>query len=168
MPAAFRLYLLRHARSSWAQPGQTDFERALDDVGFGDAEIIADMAADRGFVPNRVLCSTATRCRQTIEPFLRAADENLDVRFMDTLYTGNVDTYRTAIAGNGDAGALMIVGHNPAVQELFFSILDAETAERATPGGYQPGTLAVIDFDTVPTDEEPCEGRLVALLSMAN
>ena len=65
MPAAFRLYLLRHARSSWAQPGQTDFERTLDDVGFGDAEIVADMAADRGFVPNRVLCSTATRCRQT-------------------------------------------------------------------------------------------------------
>lgn len=168
MPAAFRLYLLRHARSSWAQPGQTDFERKLDDVGFGDAEIVADMAADRGFVPNRVLCSTATRCRQTVEPFLRAADEDLDVRFMDALYTGNVETYRTAIAGNGDAGTLMIVGHNPAVQELFFSILDAGTAESATPHGYQPGTLAVIDFDGMPTADEPREGRLVALLSMTN
>ena len=168
MPAAFRLYLLRHARSSWAQPGQTDFERTLDDVGYGDAEIVADMAADRGFVPSRVLCSTATRCRQTVEPFLRAADENLDVRFMDTLYTGNVETYRAAVAGNGDAGALMIVGHNPAIHELFFSILDAETAERAAPHGYQPGTLAAIDFDAVPTIGVPQEGRLVALLSMTN
>lgn len=168
MPAAFRLYLLRHARSSWAPPGQTDFERTLDDVGYGDAEIVADMAADRGFVPSRVLCSTATRCRQTVEPFLRAADENLDVRFMDTLYTGNVETYRAAVAGNGDAGALMIVGHNPAIHELFFSILDAETAERAAPHGYQPGTLAAIDFDAVPTIDMPQEGRLVALLSMTN
>lgn len=168
MPAAFRLYLLRHARSSWAQPGQTDFERTLDDVGYGDAEIVANMAADRGFVPERVLCSTATRCRQTVEPFLRAADEDLDVRFMDTLYTGTVETYRTAIAGNGDVSALMIVGHNPAVQELFFSILDAETAQRAAPHGYQPGTLAAIDFDAVPTIEEPREGRLFALLSMTN
>ncbi len=30
---AFRLYILRHARAAWAQPGQSDFERALDDDG---------------------------------------------------------------------------------------------------------------------------------------
>src|SRR5215217_2244938 len=117
MPAAFRLYLLRHARASWAQPGQTDFQRTLDDVGYADAEIVAAKASDRGFVPAVVLCSTAERCRQTIEPFRRTISEELDIRFLDTLYTGAFEEYCTLIAGNGDVSSLMIVGHNPSIQD---------------------------------------------------
>ncbi len=165
MPAAFRLYLLRHARASWARPGETDFQRTLDDAGFAEAEIVADKAADLGFVPALVLCSTAERCRQTIEPFRRAISEELDIRFLDTLYTGAIDEYRTLIAGNDDGPSLMIVGHNPSIQEVFFSLVESAAAENAAPQGFQPGMLAVIDFDR-PQDMAGCRnGKLAALIS---
>lgn len=165
MSATFRLYLLRHARASWAQPGQTDFERTLDDVGFSDAEIVADTAADEGFIPDLVLCSTAARCRQTIEPFQRRITGDLEVQFVDGLYTGDVDTYRSLLTGNSGGKSLMLVGHNPSIQELFFSVVDRIVAENAAPHGFLPGMLAVIDFDTHPQTANPCNGTLAALIS---
>ena len=168
MPAAFRLYLLRHARASWAQPGQTDFQRTLDDIGYADAEILADKAADKGFVPALVLCSTAERCRQTIEPFRRAVSEELDIRFLDTLYTGAYEEYLTLISSNSDVASLMIVGHNPSIQEAFFALVGAAAAENAAPQGFQPGMLAVIDFDKPEDATAVRDGKLVALVSASS
>ncbi|MDQ0320512.1 phosphohistidine phosphatase [Pararhizobium capsulatum DSM 1112] len=168
MPAAFRLYLLRHARAAWAQPDQTDFERTLDDVGYADAEIVADKAADRGFVPALVLCSTAERCRQTIEPFRRTMGEELDIQFLDTLYTGAFDEYHSLISGNGNVSSLMVVGHNPAIQEVFFSLVGTTTAQGAAPKGFLPGMLAIIEFDTPPETTTSGNGKLAALISASS
>ncbi|WP_075288956.1 SixA phosphatase family protein [Pararhizobium arenae] len=165
MSSAFRLYLLRHARASWAQPGQTDFERTLDDVGYADAEIMANTATDQGFRPDLVLCSTAARCRQTIEPFQRAAGQDLEIRFLDTLYTGDMETYRALIAANGDVGSLMLVGHNPSIQDVFYSLTSRTTSENAAPHGFLPGMLAVIDFTAFSQVTTGPPGILTALLS---
>ena len=160
MPAApapvFRLFLLRHAKAAWALPGQKDFDRALDDTGFADAEIVADMAADQGLRPDLILCSTAVRCRQTADAFRRAMTEDLDIRYVDELYAGGASVYRDII-GSQDSGlsALMVVGHNPVIEEILRDILGEEAAIKAAPGGYPAGALAVIDFDT-----RPCDGIL--------
>jgi phosphohistidine phosphatase len=102
MPAAsapvFRLYLLRHAKAAWALPGQKDFDRTLDDAGFADAEIVADIAADRGLRPDLVLCSTAVRCRQTADALRRAMTEDLDIRYIDALYAGERISIATSSA----------------------------------------------------------------------
>ncbi|MBP1857018.1 SixA phosphatase family protein [Rhizobium herbae] len=169
MPAApapvFRLYLLRHAKAAWALPGQKDFDRTLDDAGFADAEIVADMAADRGLVPDLVLCSTAARCRQTAEAFRRAMSEDLEIRYLDALYAGGANIYRDIIGSQDDAlPSLMVVGHNPVIEEILREILGEETAATAIPAGYPPGALAVVDFDTRPSDAALPPGKLTAWL----
>lgn len=141
----FRLLLLRHARSGWALPGQRDFDRALDDVGFAEAELIAEMAADRGIRPDLILCSTAVRCRQTAEPFFRAVGEDIAIRYVDELYTGPASIYTDIVDANRHLNSLMIVGHNPMIDELFHRLAGSEAATAALPHGYPPAALAILD-----------------------
>ncbi len=169
MPAApapvFRLYLLRHAKAAWALPGQKDFDRTLDDTGFADAEIVADMAADQGLRPDLVLCSTAVRCRQTADAFRRAMTEDLDIRYVDELYAGGASVYRDIIGSQAPGlSALMVIGHNPVIEEILRGILGEEAAIKVAPGGYPAGALAVIDFDARPSDGTLPLGTLTAWL----
>lgn len=156
----FRLYLLRHARAAWAVAGQSDFDRPLDDLGFADAEILADMAADRGYSPELVLCSTALRCRQTADAFRRSLREDLEIRHIDSLYAGAVNVYRDLISGQADRASLMMVGHNPVIEEILQECLGERAAAHAIPAGYPPGALAVVDFDIRPSSGPLPIGRL--------
>lgn len=165
----FRLYLLRHAKAAWALPGQKDFDRTLDDTGFADAEVVADMAADQGLRPDLVVSSTAARCRQTADAFRRAMGEDLDIRYVDGLYAGGADVYRNIIGSPDPApSALMVVGHNPVIEEILREILGDKASAKAIPTGYPTGALAVIDFATRPADGILPRGTLTAWFDPEN
>ena len=59
------LYLLRHAKARWAEPGSRDYDRALDPAGKADAETVAGSMRLAGHRPELVLCSGARRARET-------------------------------------------------------------------------------------------------------
>lgn len=161
---AFRVYLLRHARSGWAAPGQTDFDRTLDDTGFAEAEIVAEIAADRGLRPDLVLSSTAARCRQTAEALRRAMGEDLEIRYVDALYTGPASVYRNMIEAEGDAVSLMLVGHNPMIEEVLHELAGEAEASMAIPDGYPTGTICIVDFDRKPDADTPVTGRVSGVI----
>ncbi len=69
-----RLFLLRHAKAGWAQPGMRDFDRALEPSGAADAEAMGEAMRTHGYVPDLTLCSTAARARQTLEGVAGRAD----------------------------------------------------------------------------------------------
>ena len=158
---AFRLYLLRHAHAAWPHPGQTDFDRSLDDDGFAEAEVIAEEAADQGYRPDLVLSSTALRCRQTAEPFRRTIGEELAIDHVDTLYAGGVDTYVELAFAERPETAVMIVGHNPMIEEFLHRLVAREIVDTAIPFGYPTAGLAILDFDERPT-EKSYEGACLA------
>lgn len=151
---AFRLYLLRHARAAWAQPGQSDFDRALDDDGFAEAEVVAEEAADQGYKPDLIIASTAVRCRQTAEPFHRTISEELSIDYVDQLYSGTVETYTELAFAERQETSVMIIGHNPMIEEFFHRLVGKEIAETAVPFGYPTAGLAILDFDKRPTEED--------------
>ena len=161
----FRLYLMRHARAGWALPGQTDFDRTLEDTGFAEAEIVADTAADRRLVPDLVLSSTAVRCRQTAEAFRRAMKEDLEIRFVDSLYAGTATVYADLVRANSALSSIMLVGHNPVIEEILFDILGAHATAEIIPTGFPPGALAVIDFAAPPADDLAERGVLAAWIT---
>lgn len=143
--APYRIYLLRHARSAWAQPGERDFDRPLDGEGYAEAEIVAEKAADRGYRPDRLISSTAVRCRQTADAIRRAIDEDLEFLFVDELYNAPIDTYFELLDTNTDIGSLMIVGHNPTIEEVLDRLVGAEESAGAIPMGYPTAGLAVLE-----------------------
>ncbi len=111
------LYLLRHAKSNWAKPLAADFARKLTARGRRAARRMADHMAAQGLCPTLILCSPARRTRETLAAL--ATDANAEILFEDTLYAGSAGDYLALItAHGGKANEVLVIGHNPAIEEL--------------------------------------------------
>ncbi|MEO1398465.1 MAG: histidine phosphatase family protein [Pseudomonadota bacterium] len=112
------LIILRHAKSSWAQPGLSDFERPLNGRGRGQLQRLAQWFADQELKDLAIACSPSARTRET---FAGIADSlpNKEPDFVKALYNGTMDDYLEAIWSQPDTtGTLLLVGHNPTCDEL--------------------------------------------------
>lgn len=102
-----KLILMRHGKSDW-HAGTNDFERPLNPRGKRASPVMGQWLQNLGHIPDEILCSTATRTRQTCElTGLKAAPHTLD-----TLYLAEPETLLDALRG-ASGGCVMMVGHNP-------------------------------------------------------
>ncbi|QDV66126.1 SixA phosphatase family protein [Crateriforma conspicua] len=114
-----RLLLMRHAKSDWSDAGLDDHKRPLNRRGRHDAPRMADWVGQLGDLPDRILCSTATRARQTVDALVDRWDPSVDVIHTDELYLASPAGILGVIADSaGDAETLMVVGHNPGMATL--------------------------------------------------
>jgi phosphohistidine phosphatase len=161
-----RLFLLRHARAHWPRPGTADFDRPLSPDGVKEATSMAAMMVASGFAPQAVLCSTARRCRQTWE-LMAESFEDCPVDYLAELYQANPAGYLETIRLFGQGNALLVVGHNPMIEELAMAL----TADRdgsvpaALAGGFPTCGLAVVGLDCALADICPARGRLEAFVT---
>jgi phosphohistidine phosphatase len=156
-----RLYLLRHAKAKWAEPGSRDYDRSLELSGRADADNVAASMLLAGYVPDRVLCSGAKRARETWE----VASRHLpvaDVRYMDELYSEDATGYLDIIRGAGGDGSVLVVGHNPMMEDLAMALScgGESDALAAVAGGFPTCGLAVIRFSTPLDSIAPEDGHL--------
>ncbi len=81
------LSLLRHAKSSWADPGLNDYERPLAKRGANAAAEIGKYLKRQKLRPDLILCSGAARTRATLELVLAELGSPApEVRNDDALY----------------------------------------------------------------------------------
>ncbi|MEP0324143.1 SixA phosphatase family protein [Bauldia litoralis] len=145
-----QLLLLRHAKSEWDNPGLRDIDRPLAPRGQRAAADIARAISDSGLLPDRVLCSPATRTRETLAALRPYLGKENEVIFVDGLYESSPRDYLRAITQlGGDADTLMVIGHNPATQGTAMALAGAgEPAILADIAAkYPTGGLTVIAFD---------------------
>lgn len=114
-----RLFLLRHAKSSPAGPGQKDFDRPLNSRGRVAAAAVGRFMADSGFLPDRILCSPAMRTRETLDHVRPFLPDDTHVDYVRELYESSAEGMFRVIADHA-AGAerLLVVGHNPSMHML--------------------------------------------------
>lgn len=119
-----QLALLRHAKSSWDQPGLDDFDRPLNDRGRAAAPVMGQVLASLKFVPDVVLCSPSKRTRETLDaiaPYIANAEHH--VRFDDQLYLATPDVLAQCIRRAGaNAKRILLIGHNPGLQSFAESL----------------------------------------------
>jgi phosphohistidine phosphatase len=109
------LHLLRHAKSDWGDPALPDHDRPLNKRGKRARVAIADHVA--GWTVDLVVCSTAKRARDTAKPVLKAL--GCPVRYDDALYAADAAGVLAVVRGLDDeAGAVMLVGHNPSMEDV--------------------------------------------------
>ena len=112
-----RLWLLRHAKSSWDEPGLADHDRPLAPRGRKAAKRMGAWAAEHGVRPDLVLCSTAVRARATLELVARRRSAaRTSVRGRALPRVGD-DSSRLQ-ACRPSVGELLMVGHNPGFENL--------------------------------------------------
>lgn len=118
-----RLILLRHGKADPDSDTGDDFDRRLAPHGVSESAAMGLRLADMGFCPDVALVSTAARARGTWEA-ASAAFPNAVVRFDPDLYHADSGVVRAAAREAGATfGTVMIVGHNPGLQELTTAML---------------------------------------------
>ena len=117
--AARELLVLRHAKSD-REAGAADFDRPLAKRGRRDAPRVGRLLRERGLVPDFVVSSPARRAAETVALVLKALAIDKDgVRWEEDLYEADVGTLlRVASAVPDRVGRLLLVGHNPGLEDL--------------------------------------------------
>ena len=144
-----RLFILRHAKSSWATSGISDAQRSLNERGLNDLPKIAKAMSVRNFRPEYIYCSPAKRTRMTLSGLFVNDAPMPAVTFSEFLYSGGAQAYLDAIIAHDSAESLLFIGHNPSVHMLAHQLAGrgdpAKLDELAIK--YPTGTLSIIDFD---------------------
>lgn len=164
-----RLLLLRHARAAWAEPGMRDFDRPLDMAGRIDADAMGAVLAISGSVPDLVICSGARRARETWDAVAKHLHPTCQAIFTDELYVTDAAGYLTIVKNHAASKNLMLVGHNPMIEDVCFAIAaqGEQAAKDARAGGFPACGLAVIDMGGSLADAAPGAGYLEAFHSPA-
>jgi phosphohistidine phosphatase len=123
-----RLFVLRHAKSSWGDPDLADHDRPLSSRGRAALPVIEATLAARAAAVEVVLCSSALRTVATLEGVVRALAPDAVVTVDDQLYGADRDRWLARCRGvPDDTVEVLLVGHNPGVEDLVRSLV--RTAE---------------------------------------
>jgi phosphohistidine phosphatase len=113
------LLLLRHAKSSWSNDSLADFDRPLNDRGQRDAPRMGRLLAQLDVIPDLIISSAANRAAATAERVAQAAGYEGEIRRTEELYLADPDDYLAVAQSVEDKiTSLMLVGHNPGLEEL--------------------------------------------------
>jgi phosphohistidine phosphatase len=159
------IYLLRHAKSSW-KTGLPDHERPLAPRGRRAAKAIRRHLQDQGIQPELVLCSTASRARETLERIEPALGGAADVRIEPELYGAGADALLDRLRSVPDAaGSVMLIGHNPGLQLLALDLARPGPELRELEEKYPTAALATLAFRGASwRDLEPGVAQLAGLV----
>lgn len=110
-----RLFLCRHAKSSWKDSTLADIDRPLNKRGKKDAPVMGARLAMRGFGPDLILASPAKRALATARQLAKHVDyPKKNIIIKNELYGATPDTQMHIIRNvYDDLTSVYIVGHNP-------------------------------------------------------
>jgi phosphohistidine phosphatase len=156
-----RLYLLRHAKSSWKDPALADHDRPLAGRGRRAATAIAEHMARHAIVPELVLCSTALRTRQTYER-LEAALAGATVSYERRLYAASAGDLLERLRTVPDqVNGVLLIGHNPGIEALALQLAQPSPARDDIHAKFPTGALATLELERW-SELEPGSATLIA------
>jgi phosphohistidine phosphatase len=162
-----RLFLLRHSKAVPADGGTEDFDRTLLLSGMQDGAAMARYLKKSDYTIELILSSSSARTTQTAELVLHELDAEIEYR--EALYLAPAAKIVAAVrAAPATVNALMIVGHNPGLEECATRLArePVRRKERARHEAleekFPTSALAILDFDVGRwRDVEDASGRLV-------
>ncbi|ORV83649.1 SixA phosphatase family protein [Mycolicibacterium iranicum] len=155
------LLLLRHAKSDYPD-GVPDHDRPLAPRGIREAALVGDWIRANADGVNAVLCSTATRTRQTLE----RTGITAVVEFVDRIYDATPGVVIEEINGvqsrfGDEVSTLLVVGHEPVMSSLALGLADEEssngTAAQQLSAKFPTSSIAVLR-STAPWDQWALRG----------
>ena len=174
MPATKQLLLLRHAKSSWDEPGLGDHERPLSPRGRRAVTVLAEHLRVNAIEPSLVLCSTARRTRETYEGVEPRGELLIEPELFGADASSVLERLRSLPE---EARTVMVIGHNPAMQTLVLRLVGSplNQADRGGPAAeasdlsevqrkFPTGALATLTFECAWSELAPGRARLAAFV----
>ncbi len=141
-----RLFIVRHAKSSWDNLDLRDFDRPLNERGLKDAPAMGTHLRNKGIRPDLMISSPAVRALATcraIAKTLGYPEETIKVE--KKLYHASDDQIMNALkesVKNSDASIVVIVGHNPGLTYFSNRLLD-DSIDNIPTCGVVTGNLSI-------------------------
>jgi phosphohistidine phosphatase len=142
------LYLLRHAKSSWDEPNLADYDRPLAPRGHKATVLIAAHLRKKKIAPVLVLCSPARRTVETFRSIESALGGEVSFQVERELYGASAEVLLGRLQRVADSvQSVMLIGHNPAIQELATSLAKSSNVFEQVERKYPTAALATFDFE---------------------
>jgi phosphohistidine phosphatase len=142
-----RVYLLRHAKSSWKDGSLADRERPLAGRGRRAAKAVARHLEKERLRPDLVLCSPARRTRETLERVEGGFGDRVEARLDEALYGASESKLLACLkALPREVGSVLLIGHNPGLGELALALVSEGAGLACLREKYPTGALATIDL----------------------
>jgi phosphohistidine phosphatase len=114
-----KLYLIRHAKSSWSNPLLDDFDRPLNKRGKNNAPFMANLLLEKEIFPDLIISSSAVRARSTAEIFAQKLKFTNSITFEKSLYLTSAKTLLNVLHHIPNTyNTLFLFGHNPELTEF--------------------------------------------------
>jgi phosphohistidine phosphatase len=143
-----RLFLLRHAKSSWDDPSLADFQRPLAKRGRRAIALLRDRFHALGFAPDLALVSSAARTRETFDA-LAPWRKPPRPEFHESLYHAAPEDMLALLARVDPAAeGVLLVGHNPGLGDLAIRLAGRDNGPLAKrlATKFPTGALAAYDI----------------------
>jgi len=142
------LLILRHAKSDWGTEAARDFARPLAKRGKKDAPRVGEWLYREGMVPDAVISSPAERARQTALAVCKSMDlKKKKILWEEDVYAAGLDELLAVLARcPADASTVLLVGHNPGLEDLLRFLAGEEVEEPADGKLLPTATLARLEM----------------------
>lgn len=134
------LLILRHAKSSWSDPGRDDHDRNLNGRGRRGAAALGKWIAEEGLLPDRILCSDAARTQETWARMGLPGTPDLKPE----LYHASAEVMLDLVQST-DGSRVLLIGHNPGIAEFSDRLAEAQP-DHYRFAQYPTGALTVLTF----------------------
>jgi phosphohistidine phosphatase len=140
------LYLVRHAKSSWEDSAQNDYDRPLNERGERDAPVMGHRLKKLGILPDLILSSSAVRAAttaSTISQIIGYSEKH--IQFERRLYLAGELQLLHLLKEFGKGKTVMMVGHNPGLT-LFANKLLKDNIQNIPTCGIVGAELTIADW----------------------
>jgi phosphohistidine phosphatase len=152
------LLLLRHAKSSWDQPGLADHDRPLAPRGRRAATALAGHLQELAAPPELVVCSSAARTVETLQLIRSGLPVDTAVTIDEELYEEDADELLSRVRElPSSATSVMVIGHNPGIGDLAAMLAGRgdRAAQQAMAAKFPTAALAELTIDRPWSAVEP-------------
>jgi phosphohistidine phosphatase len=123
------LLVLRHAKSDRSDPAMRDHDRPLAPRGEADAPRMGIALAALDAIPDSILTSTAVRARETTRLVAAAMGYGGEIIEEAGIYAATMDTLLDLLRDCDEEATVLLVGHNPGLEELICLLAGGAGAE---------------------------------------
>jgi phosphohistidine phosphatase len=99
-----------------------DFDRPLDQEGKASLDRLARAMKSIELYPDQVVLSSSCRTKETAYGIIDRLEIEIETIIDDTIYSGGAADYMQAIRKHGNVQTLMLVGHNPNIEDLALAL----------------------------------------------
>jgi len=120
-----KLFIIRHAKSSWKDNSLSDFDRPLNKRGNLNAPMMGERLDAKSIMPDIILSSPALRAKTTAKIIAKQVSYTKEIVFLPEIYDAfSEDLHNILKKIDDDKETVFLFGHNPELNDLAEEYVD--------------------------------------------